>query len=524
MPRLSIDGREVDVPEGETLLDASRRLGVEIPTLCFRKGLEPSTSCMVCVVKLKGPDRFVPSCATIAASGMVVESDTDEVRAMRRAALELLLSDHRGDCVAPCTLTCPAHMDIPLMIRQIAEGDLRGAIATVKEHIALPAVLGRICPAPCEKACRRKGLDDSVAICLLKRFAADSDLSQAERYSPPRKPPTGRRVAVVGSGPAGLAAAYYLLREGHACTVFEERELPGGALRCAVGAERLPPDVLDAECSVIEKMGARFVTKTAVERAEDLRRDFDAVVVATGALEGRARAALGLPVAGSGIEAEKRSFRTPVEGVFAAGSAVRPGKLAVRAVAEGRSAAIAVAQFLAGGRPVGPEEIFTTRLGKLTDQEMAEFCAGSSRLARTSPSTGGQSGFTREEAVREAGRCLHCDCRKASSCRLRAYARAYGADPGRYEAGSSGEEAEARRFQRVADHPFVVYEKGKCIKCGLCVKIAEAARERLGLAFIGRGFAVRVAVPFGRTLAEGLAKVAQDCVEACPTGALAARK
>ena len=168
MPRLTIDSREVQVPEGSTILEAARVLGIRIPTLCHLDGLEPSVSCFVCVVKVKGLAHLVPACATIARDAMEVESETEEVHEARRTALELLLSDHVGDCMAPCQLLCPAQMNIPVMNRQIAAGELEKAIVTVKRDIAIPAVLGRICPAPCEKGCRRAARDAAVSICLLK--------------------------------------------------------------------------------------------------------------------------------------------------------------------------------------------------------------------------------------------------------------------------------------------------------------------------------------------------------------------
>ena len=120
------------------------------------------------MVRINGNGQLVPSCATLAAEGMQVESETKAVRQVRRTALELLLSDHLGDCMAPCQFGCPAQMDIPTMLRQIVAGQWREAIATVKRDIALPAILGRICPAPCEKVCRRGDLDGAVSICLLE--------------------------------------------------------------------------------------------------------------------------------------------------------------------------------------------------------------------------------------------------------------------------------------------------------------------------------------------------------------------
>ena len=119
MPKLTIDDKPVEVPAGATILDAAEKLGIEIPSLCFLQGYEPSTSCLVCVVKNRQTRQYVPACATRVVEGMQIDNATEEVSSMRRTALELLLSDHVGDCLAPCFFACPAHMDIPLMLRQI---------------------------------------------------------------------------------------------------------------------------------------------------------------------------------------------------------------------------------------------------------------------------------------------------------------------------------------------------------------------------------------------------------------------
>src|SRR3569833_2021438 len=125
MPTLKIDDREVTVPAGATVLDAARQLGIDVPNLCHMEGCQPNTSCLACVVRVNGAARLVPSCATVAADGMRVESETPAVRKARRTALELLLADHAGDCMAPCQTTCPARMDIPTMIDQINLGEMR---------------------------------------------------------------------------------------------------------------------------------------------------------------------------------------------------------------------------------------------------------------------------------------------------------------------------------------------------------------------------------------------------------------
>ncbi len=519
MPRLVIDNREVEVADGSTILDAAAGLGIEIPTMCYLKGNKPLTSCMICVVKVEGLDKLVPACGVIAEEGMRVANACEEVREARKAALELLLSEHVGDCLGPCQVTCPAGMNIPLMLRQIAGGNLRDAIMTVKKDIALPAVLGRICPAPCERGCRRAQFDAAVSICLLKRYAADADVRSAEPHMPVCGSKQGKRVAIVGGGPAGLAGAYYLLQQGHRCTIFDEHEEPGGMLRYAVPKEQLPRDVLEAEIGLIERLGADFKVNTRVGTAvsmEDLRRDFDAVFVALGRLKPGDAQWLGLETKEDSVVINGRTYETSLPGVFAGGDAVHKRRLTVRAVADGKEAAVAIGQHLAGQAVTGTTKVFNTHIGRLRDGEMESFLACAGRSARLRPAQE-DGGFTDEQAREEAARCLHCDCRKPQSCKLRRYSQEYEARPRRYK-------SELPLFVQQLQHPEIIYEPGKCIRCGLCIQIAAQAKESLGLTFIGRGFDVRVAVPFDRSIAEGLKQAASRCVSACPTGALALKQ
>lgn len=516
MPKLTIDQRPIEVPEGTTVLEAAEKLGIEIPTLCYLKGYAPSTSCLVCMVKIRPGNRLVPACGTRVVDGMEVESETAEVHQVRRTALELLLSDHVGDCLAPCQFTCPAHMNIPLMLRQIAAENLREAIVTVKRDIALPAVLGRICPKPCEKGCRRGGADGAVAVCSLKRFVADADLAAAEPYLPECKPDGGKRVAVVGAGPTGLSAAYYLRQEGHAVTLFDRRAELGGRLRDETSPEQLPRDLLDAEIALVLRLGIELRLRTFVGEdvsLDDLCRQYDAVLVACGRVDPQAAERWGLKSTTHGIEVDKETFATSRPGVFAAGNAIRGRGLVVRSVADGHEVALAVTRYLAGAPVRGREKPFSVHIGRMEGGEIAELASHAGQAAREEPQS--PSGdYSPEAAIAQAARCLHCDCRGLTHCKLRYYAARYGADPGRFRG--------PRAVFHVCDqHSSVIYEPGKCIDCGLCIQIASAAQEPLGLTFVGRGFNVRVGVPFDRSLAEALTKVAAECVAACPTGALA---
>jgi len=517
MATITIDNKDVTVDPGTTILDAAAAVGVVIPTLCFLRGCKAETSCMVCVVKVAGRPGLVPSCATLVEDGMVVVSETDdEVREARTAALELLLSDHLGDCIAPCQVACPCSMDIPGMIRAIRDGRMSEALVTVKARIAFPAVLGRLCHAPCERACRRGQGDGAVSICLLKRHAADVDLAGGARYTPAVAEETGKRVAIIGAGPGGLTAAYYLRQKGHACTVYDEHDAAGGMLRRGVDADRLPRDVLDAEIEGVRRLGVEFVLGRRVEGEvlTQLRNDCDAVLLAVGELGDGAGGDLGVTVGERGVDVKRRTFETSVAGVFAVGSVVRATKQSVGTIGQGRQAAVAISQYLSGEEVVGEAREFSTHIGKPLEDEMAAFAVEGSDSARTEPADAAV-GLSRAEAVAEAARCLHCDCRKPDNCRLRDWSAALGARPGRYKEGQRA------RFEQDARHELVIFEPGKCIACGLCVQIARGEGEALGLTFIGRGFDVRIGVPFDEPMPDALTRAARQCIVACPTGAMA---
>ena len=515
MPELTIDNQEIAVDAGVTILQAARQLGIEIPTLCYLEGHDSEAGCMVCAVKLAPSGQLVPACAVAAADGMVVESQGAELDRARRMALELLLSDHLGDCLSPCQRICPAGMAVPVMLRQVRADQWQQAVVTVKRDLALPAILGRVCHAPCENGCRRRSQDEAVAIRLVERRVADYDLASEAPYQPDCAPATGKKVAVVGAGPTGLTAAYHLLQEGHACTVFDQREVAGGSLSERFDEDRLPRQVIAAEAARIESLGTEFSLGAAIGGAaslEQLRETFDAVVLAVGAI---ADEAFGLPTTAKGIEADAAG-PTGTAGVFAAGNAVRRDDRVVPSAAAGKRVAQAIHQFLSGVPVEVASRPFSCQIGRLREGEMAAFMGGASEAERVAPGAGEGAGFEPDEAAEEAARCVHCDCEAADDCRLRQVAADLGARPRRFH-------AERRRYERSDDHPFVKFEPGKCVHCGHCVTIAEEFREALGMTFVGRGFNVRVGVPFDEPLSAGLAQAAAASVEACPTSALCRR-
>ncbi|MDF1576341.1 MAG: 2Fe-2S iron-sulfur cluster-binding protein [Bacteroidales bacterium] len=509
-----IDKRETEVAEGSMLIEVIRGMGMEVPSMCYMEDLEHFTSCMVCVVKDRKSGKIIPSCSMAVEEGMDIISEDEEIREARRSSLELLLSEHVGDCEAPCQVTCPAHMDIPLMNRLLAAGKFHEALVVVKRDIALPSVLGRICPAPCEGACRRKTIDEPVSICLLKRYAGDFDMEADLSWRPEKEGDTGKNIAIIGAGPAGLAAAYHLALKGHRCRVFDRNRKAGGSLCKEVSSEDLPAEVLQREIDTIAAVGVEFSLETAVDAAEfgKLQRSYDAVVVATGKGESGV-AEWGLPLHSKGVEADGKTYRVGGTGVFVVGSALKPSKMAIRVLGQGKGAAFSVDQYLRNQPVMGEPFLFNSRFGKLLPAEFAEYLKESVEGNRLEPARKGD-GLSKEQVKEEAARCLHCDCRDLHKCRLRLYSDAYGADQKRFK-------SEERQLVTKQDqHQEVIYEPSKCIKCGICVRLTEKHQEEFGFTFIGRGFEVVVGIPFHENLAAGLKKVALEVADACPTGAI----
>jgi ferredoxin len=518
--KMTINNKSVKYSAGDTILTVAKGLGIDVPTMCYLDGYPHNTSCMICVVEDKETGKLIPSCSAPAREGMEIETDNERVFKFRKDAIDLLLSEHVGDCDAPCQRVCPALMDIPLMIRQIQRKEWGAAIRTVKADIALPAVLGRICPAPCENGCNRDKHDTAVSICTLKRYVADRDLD-SESYMPACEAPSGKTVAIVGAGPAGLAAAYYLQQCGHQCTIFDKNKQPGGNLRYAVPDDRLPKDVLDAEIEQITRLGVEL--KMGVSFGKDialdsLQNDFNAVVLATGDLNDELCSNTPLESSKRGVKIDRKSLQTTIPGVFAGGSLVSSSQMAVRAVAHGKILAISVDQYLKGQDVLGRSKRFNSLMGRLQEGESVELLKEASESPRLEPAGGFGSGFSEEEAIDEALRCFHCDCRKQENCKLRLYSDIYSGDQKRYKIGAR------KKFERQVQHELVVYESGKCIKCGLCVQIAARAGEKFGFTFINRGFDVKIAVPFDEALDRGLEKVARECAEACPTAAISLKQ
>ncbi|UCH00489.1 MAG: FAD-dependent oxidoreductase [Deltaproteobacteria bacterium] len=215
--------------------------------------------------------RFCTACVEVCPTGALIDKD--------------IRAGHEEDLL-PCNAACPADIDIPGYLRLIAEGKADEANALIREKVPFPGILGRVCSRPCEDVCRRGDVNEPVSICALKRFAGDNE-GGLWKGSMDLKGDTGHRVAIIGSGPAGLTAAFYLKKKGHQVTVFESRPLPGGMMRYGIPEYRLPLSVVEKEIRDILDFG--IVLNTGRTLGKDLTIDvlkeegYEAVFLAVGA-------------------------------------------------------------------------------------------------------------------------------------------------------------------------------------------------------------------------------------------------
>ena len=296
---------------------------------------------------------------------------------------------------SPCKHHCPAHIDIHGCIALAAEGRYAEALEVIRRKTPFAGVLGRICPHPCEEGCSRGVVDAPVAIAAIERFAADHGDEQGKPKKPKKIEKKTQRIAVLGSGPAGLNCAYRLAQEGYPVTVFEALTRAGGTLRSGLADAGFDAAALDKEIKLIEELGVEIIYNTSEDISKLKEKGYSAVFVATGKASERIKT--------------EQAMQTETPGIFAGGEAVTGPTRVIDAIAEGNRAAASIRNYIEGTNlplepPILPE----------TPVEEIDF-TGASPDARTEAKP--ETGLTEEEVRREAGRCLDCSiCCECGIC------------------------------------------------------------------------------------------------------------
>jgi len=277
---------EITAHEVITILEAAEQAGIYIPTLCHVRGKNADQACGLCVVELEGSETPVCSCDTKIQEGMSISTDSEVLKELRSERLAILAETHFGDCKAPCNLTCPGQINVQGYIAHVAKGQYEEGLRLVMERNPFPFSVGRVCPRFCETKCRRVLVEEPIAINHLKRFLADWCMANNIDLRIPKESSTGKKVAVIGGGPSGLTAAFFLTRKGHDVTVYEAAPKLGGMLRYGFPEFKIPKKVLDYEINTLLQMGitVKAEQKWGVDYTlQDLKDSgFDATLIAIG--------------------------------------------------------------------------------------------------------------------------------------------------------------------------------------------------------------------------------------------------
>lgn len=224
-------------------------------------------------------------CALVCPQNVRFSSIVDVLRELAVKEGYAELKTKKPFATSPCKAACPAHISIPGFIAAVSQGKYREGLKLIKEEMPFPGICGRVCPHPCEAACNRNSLDKPVAIEYLKRFLADENILSDESYIPQKKQNRTEKIAVVGSGPAGLTVAYYLSIEGYPVTVFEKLPVAGGMMAVGIPEFRLPRNILNAEIDIIKKLGVDIKLNFSIGKdcsLAELQKNYKAIFIGVG--------------------------------------------------------------------------------------------------------------------------------------------------------------------------------------------------------------------------------------------------
>lgn len=238
-----------------------------------KKGLETYVGALHDKLLKDADCRFCGACAEVCPTGTIRDKLTNP-------------DVSKEDAVVPCRAACPAHTDIPKYIRFVKEGNYDAAAAVIREKVPFPKALGYICTHVCELQCKRKEVSEAMSIRDIKRYAAEHDTGSYWMGKGKQLPDTGKKVCVVGGGPAGLTAAYYLRKQGHAVTLKEALPTVGGMMSYGIPSYRLPREIVAEEARIIEDAGVKIEVNTKVEKPVELLHEYDAVLMTIGGNKG----------------------------------------------------------------------------------------------------------------------------------------------------------------------------------------------------------------------------------------------
>lgn len=483
MSKILIDGREIECLPGEKLIDAARRNGIPVPSLCHLPGRPPHLSCLACVMLDKHTGKMLPSCSGVPADGGEYESECEAVYFARKTSLELLAGRHEGPCTSACERACPAGLDIPGFFRRVQGGQRDEALSRMRDEMLLPGFCAELCDAPCEKACIRNR-DDAGGSVSIQSCIRDI-LKDARPGESRTSNEDGKRVAVVGAGVTGLAICDALSREGLRVELFDREKHPENQF----DDDRLRRVYL-READRLMSQGVTFefgVEINELRRPDELLSVRDAVVLAT-------------------LEHDDWELRRVAGswGVFAVRAPSREGYSGLLASAN-RSVKDVLEHLKAPSKRT--QKRFNARAVREEPGELQKRCEG------VGP----------EHAVGDGGeadalRCLLCGCQIKEDCSLRDSCTRYQVSASRF----ADDEYPAACDRDT--HPDIRWIPSKCIACGICVTLSREANEKVGLAMTGRSAFAHAAPPSGYRIREALTVSAREASRLCPSGALIFRR
>lgn len=470
-----LDGELLQAEEGQSILKAARANGHYIPSMCFNEHSGHKSSCMVCAVKEQKSGAYIPACSTMVRQSMQLESESDEVRRMRRYALDFILHKHAGDCYAPCEEACPFDFDIPTFLRMTANGKYEEAARSVKMSLPFEGEICKLCPAYCERACLRQKADEAVNVKGLVGYISGNVPSGSGAAKDGQL--KGREIFFDCSNVESILIAAELAK--HGAMVY----LNGDKDDCVSKLEER------VSVSVSGALAAKSLDITCITFRQE----------GHGGKDGRYRVYfISEPSKRTGlIMKHDKMFEINRKNIEKESDFFTQYKEAYKHAREIKSHIISSGSYK-------NSRGFVSRAAALSAEEIKGLFLGSAAIDRSDNISG-------SKPLDEASRCMQCGCMKKGGCVLKGLASLYGASGRRFT------KKRKTPVKRETLYGSIVYERGKCLLCGRCV-IEEGGKAALEL--VGRGNDMRLSVPMSGFYDEPNAESLRLAISRCPTGAL----